>query len=105
MHRPTGVYLRGGRGIKPRPRVPTASARASGRRLPVFPAMRRMPVPRRAVRRPGLLLPLGVAPAPPACRLTDVPLWGPPEPPPGTAFAVEAVRGAAYYVGPGADPA
>src|SRR6516162_6100750 len=63
-----------------------------------------MPAPHRGIRRPGLLPLLAVALALPACRLTDVPLWGPAEPPPGQAFAVEEVRGVAYYDGPDADP-
>jgi acetyl esterase/lipase len=37
-----------------------------------------------------------------SCRVTSVPLWGPPAPPPD-ACAVEVVRGVAYRDGPGAD--
>jgi acetyl esterase/lipase len=44
-----------------------------------------------------------VALAVPACRLTDVPLWGPAPPSPADAFPVEQVRDVAYYDGPDAD--
>ncbi len=39
----------------------------------------------------------------PACRVTDLPLWGPAGPSPADALAVEQVRNLAYYEGPGAD--
>jgi acetyl esterase/lipase len=42
-----------------------------------------------------------VALASPACRVTDVPLWSPPERP--DAVAVETVRDVAYHDGPDAD--
>jgi acetyl esterase/lipase len=37
------------------------------------------------------------------CRLADVPLWGPANPPPGTALPTEQVRGIVYHRGPDAD--
>jgi acetyl esterase/lipase len=37
------------------------------------------------------------------CRVTDWALWGLPEPLPADAIEVEAIRGVAYYDGPGAD--
>jgi acetyl esterase/lipase len=39
----------------------------------------------------------------PACRVTDVPLWGRTEPAPADACAVERIRGISYYDGPQAD--
>src|SRR5437764_12029869 len=64
--------------------------------------MNQTPCPTSCFRRHGppalLLLLLGV----PACRLTDVPLWGPPAPP-EHALRVERIENVAYYNGPGAD--
>jgi acetyl esterase/lipase len=57
-------------------------------------------VPAAGVR--GLVWVILVALASPACRVTDVPLWGPPELP--DAVPVERIPGIAYYNGPGADP-
>jgi acetyl esterase/lipase len=54
------------------------------------------------VRGLGLVGVVLVALATPACRVTDVPLWGPPELP--DAVPVERVRDVAYYTGPDADP-
>jgi acetyl esterase/lipase len=39
----------------------------------------------------------------PACRVTDLPIWGPDGPPPTDACEVEQIRDVAYYEGPDAD--
>jgi acetyl esterase/lipase len=49
------------------------------------------------------LLVLVIALAIPACRLTDVPLWGPLEPAGSGVYEVESIRDVPYYTGPGAD--
>jgi acetyl esterase/lipase len=46
---------------------------------------------------------LGIALAIPACRLSDVPLWGPLESAASRVYEVESVRDVPYYTGPGAD--
>jgi acetyl esterase/lipase len=54
---------------------------------------------RRDLRSLAVALALGL----PACRVTDVPLWGPAGPAPGDACAVERVQGVPYCDGPDAD--
>jgi acetyl esterase/lipase len=65
--------------------------------------MKSTPCPTSCLRRHGPAALLLVLLSLPACRLTDVTLWGPP-PPPEHALPVRRVSNVAYYEGPGADP-